>query len=82
MPKNKQQEAQEKRLQRNVTQAQKARAEARKAGSKTDTPAGQKNKPGLFFRQKAEAPQTAQQSIPFKEMYRDGICRVRGNYYT
>ena len=82
MPKNKQQEAQEKRLQRNVTQAQKARAEARKAGSKTASPAGQKNKPGLFFRLKAEAPQTAQQSIPYKEMYRDGICRVRGNYYT
>jgi hypothetical protein len=34
----------------------------------------------LFGR--ADAPQTAQQSIPYKEMYRDGICRVTGTLYT
>ena len=27
-------------------------------------------------------PETAQQSIPFEEMMKDGICRVKGNYYT
>ncbi len=27
-------------------------------------------------------PHTAQQSIPFERMFPDGICRVRGNYYT
>ncbi len=28
------------------------------------------------------APRTAQQSIPYKEMYRDGICRVTDRLYT
>lgn len=27
-------------------------------------------------------PQTAQQTIPYKEMYRDGVCRVNESYYT
>ena len=27
-------------------------------------------------------PKTAQQTIPFEEMYRDGICRVNARYYT
>jgi len=27
-------------------------------------------------------PETAQQSIPFEEMYKDGICRVKDNYFT
>ena len=27
-------------------------------------------------------PQSAQQSIPFERMFRDGICRVEGDYYT
>ena len=35
MPKNKQQEAQEKRLQRNIRQAKKARADAKTSGNKT-----------------------------------------------
>ncbi len=30
----------------------------------------------------ADAPQTAQQSIPFKEMHKDGICRVTSTLYT
>jgi len=28
------------------------------------------------------APQTAQQSIPYREMYKDGICRVNDKLYT
>lgn len=48
LPKTRQQEAQEKRLQRNVKQAKKTRTEARKAGSKTASPAGPKKKPGFF----------------------------------
>lgn len=51
----------------------KTRTEARKAGSKTASPAGPKKKPGFFSGLKADAPQTVQQSIPYKEMYRDGI---------
>lgn len=35
MPKTKQQEAQEKRLQRNIRQAKKARADAKTSGNKT-----------------------------------------------
>ncbi len=27
-------------------------------------------------------PKTAQQTIPYQEMYRDGICRAEGNFYT
>lgn len=34
----------------------------------------------LFGR--ADAPSTAQQSIPYREMYRDGICRVTDRLYT
>ena len=34
----------------------------------------------LFGR--ADAPRTAQQSIPYREMYRDGICRVNDRLYT
>jgi len=34
----------------------------------------------LFGR--ADAPQTVQQSIPYREMYRDGICRVNEKRYT
>ena len=29
-----------------------------------------------------EIPRTAQQSIPFERMFPDGICRVRGNFYS
>ena len=34
----------------------------------------------LFGR--ADTPQTAQQSIPYREMYKDGICRVSDKLYT
>lgn len=33
-------------------------------------------------RMEGNVPHTAQQSIPFEKMFPDGICRVRGNYYT
>jgi type IV secretory pathway VirB4 component len=31
---------------------------------------------------RADAPRTAQQSIPYRQMYRDGICRVNDRFYT
>lgn len=31
---------------------------------------------------KKRGPQSAQQTIPYKEMFRDGICKVREGYYT
>lgn len=83
MPKTKQQAAQERRLKRNVEQARGIRAEARDAGRKGPAPRVKPSRKGGFFAGlKAEAPQTAQQSIPYKEMYRDGICRIDGRLYT
>ena len=31
---------------------------------------------------KRRVPQTAQHTIPYREMHKDGICRVHGDYYT
>ena len=31
---------------------------------------------------RADKPHTAQQSIPYRVMYKDGICRVNGRLYT
>ena len=36
---------------------------------------------GLFTRGK-DIPTTAQQTLPYREMYRDGVCRVEDRYYT
>ena len=83
MSKTRQQEAQEKRLQRNVKQAQRARAETKKADRKTAASHAKPSKKGGFFAGlRADAPQTVQQSIPYKEMYRDGICRLNSSFYT
>lgn len=66
-----------------MKQAEAARAEARKAGRNGPASQGKPLKKGGFFAGlKADAPQTAQQSIPYKEMYRDGICRIDGRLYT
>lgn len=81
MPKTKQQEAQEKRLQRNIKQAQKNRSAVKKAG-KPAPHAKPSSKGGFFSGMKKDAPQTAQQSIPYKEIFKDGICRVNDRLYT
>ena len=81
MPKTKQQEAQEKRLQRNIRQAKKTRADAKTSGNKTVHTRPPK-KGSFFAGLKTDAPQTVQQSIPYKEMYRDGICRLTDKLYT
>ena len=54
--KTKQQEAQEKRLQRNVKQAKKTRAEARKAGSKAAFSCRAEEKARLFLRAESGRP--------------------------
>ena len=36
---------------------------------------------GLFTKKK-DIPTTAQQTLPYREMYRDGVCRVSEDYYT
>jgi len=50
------------------------------------TPAASRTRPskkgGFFAGLKKDAPKTVQQSIPYKEMYRDGVCRVTNKFYT
>ena len=81
MSKNKQQAAREKRLQKTSSQAKKTSADAKKSKHSSAT-AKPSKKGGFFAGLKADAPQTAQQSIPYREMYRDGICRLTDTYYT
>ncbi|WP_370738183.1 VirB4-like conjugal transfer ATPase, CD1110 family [Scatolibacter rhodanostii] len=38
--------------------------------------------PARSAKSKKRGPQTAQQTIPYKEMLKDGICKVREGYYT
>ena len=48
-------------------------------------PAGKKpDKTGLLglFTKGKDIPATAQQTLPYREMYRDGVCRVEDRYYT
>ena len=82
MPKTKQQEAQEKRLQANIQQARKNRSAVKKAGKKSGPHAKPPGKGGFFSGVKRDAPQTAQQTIPYQEIYKDGICRVNDKLYT
>ena len=82
MPKTKQQEAQEKRLQANIQQARKNRSDVKKAGKKSGPHAKPPGKGGFFSGVKRDAPQTAQQTIPYREIYKDGICRVNDKLYT
>ena len=90
--KTKRQEQQKHRLQRNIEQAGRNQADA-KAAARNKPPtkvASQKvkQKGGVkaSFAKKifgrAEPPNTAQQSIPYREIYRDGICRVNDRLYT
>ena len=82
MPKTKQQEAQEKRLQANIQQARKNRSAVKKAGKTPGPHAKPPGKGGFFSGVKHDAPQTAQQTIPYREIYKDGICRVNDKLYT
>ena len=83
MAKTRQQEAQEKRLQRNIKQSKKLRAETRKRGRNAAPKRKEPSKQGGFFaRFFGNPPQTVQQSIPYREMHRDGICRTSGRTYT
>ena len=58
-----------------------------KNAKNTKTPSGKKSG-GVFCRLatklfgRADKPQSAQQSIPYREMYKDGICRVNDRLFT
>jgi len=64
-----------------IRQAQKTRADAKQGKTKSARSKPSK-KGGFFAGLKADAPQTVQQSIPYREMYRDGICRLTDTLYT
>lgn len=82
-PKSKQQQ---KRLAANVRQAKANRKDARKPqknpNARKSPPV--KNTGGTFFERifGGKAPKSAQESIPYREMYRDGICRVTDRLYS
>ena len=85
MAKNKRQLAQEKRLEQEVKQSKKFRAEVKSkqktaVQSSANKPSGKKD--GFFAKIFGTAPQSVQESIPYRDMYRDGICRVSERQYT
>jgi len=86
-PKSRQQQ---KRLSESVRQAKDNKSDLNKSGNKkpnAKTPPA-KNAGGFISRLIAkifgrkDPPKTAQQSIPYHEMFRDGICRVNERLYT
>ena len=85
MAKTKRQSDQERRLQQNIKQQKKLRAEVKSKqnnaarGSVKGKPS--KKKDGFFAKVFGTAPQSVQQSIPYINMYRDGICRVSEREY-
>ena len=85
--KTQKQARQEQRLSANVLQAKsnKKDLQALPKGKKQKS----QRKQGSFLQRLFEkffgtktAPQTAQQSIPYREMYKDGICRVNNKLYN
>jgi hypothetical protein len=81
------QKQQQKRLSANVRQAKSNKADLRKTPDKkpqgkTQTPPVKKTGGFLEKLFGGKPPKTAQESIPYREMYRDGICRVTGNLYS
>lgn len=79
--KTKQQAKQEQRLSQSVKQAKSDKAELRSmpdGGAKKDSAKSLKAR--LFGR--ADTPHTAQQTLPYREIYRDGVCRVNDRLYT
>ena len=68
-----------------VKQSKKLRAEV-KSKQKTAVQSSAKNpsgkKDGFFAKIFGTAPQSVQESIPYHDMYRDGICRVSERQYT
>ena len=90
-PKTKKQKQQEKRLGRNVRQQQANKKAARSPANNnqrkgttapTQKQGGVKNSLMQKMFGVKTAPQTAQQSIPYREIYKDGICRVKDKLYT
>ncbi len=84
---------QQKRLSENVRQAKANRADVRKSGRSERNNKNHKKpsgaKPGGFLASlasrafgRADKPSSVQDSIPYREMYRDGLCRVNDRLFT
>jgi hypothetical protein len=87
--KTKQQAAQERRLHAGVRAAKANKADLKAAPKRNAHGAPPANKSGGVLRsmrahlpRQADAPKSAQQTISYKAMYRDGICHVTGRLYT
>jgi type IV secretory pathway VirB4 component len=77
---------QQKRLSANVRQAKSSKDDYKSTPNKKPqamkTPPAKKSG-GVFERLfGGKPPQSAQQTIPYREMYRDGVCRVNDRLYT
>lgn len=82
--KQRQQARQEQRLSQNIQAAKQNKKELRKTpGSKDKKPSGgvSSSMTQRLFGVKTP-PQTAQQSIPYREMHRDGICRTNAGLFN
>ena len=86
MQKKSKQQAQ--RLQANIRQAKESKTELRSIPCKKKHQPPPPKKGGIFTSLmskifgSADPPRTAQQSVPYREMYRDGTCRVNDRLYT
>ena len=72
-------------MEQEVKQSKKLRAEVKSkqktaVQSSAKKPSGKKD--GFFAKIFGTAPQSVQESIPYRDMYRDGICRVSERQYT
>ncbi len=89
--KTKQAKRQESRLQAERIQAKKDKKELsvmNKTVKKSDNKNSSHKKEGFFYELKNklfgknEQPTSVQQSIPYRSMYKDGICRINDKLYT
>ncbi|MGL5515026.1 MAG: hypothetical protein ACRDBM_17575, partial [Sporomusa sp.] len=83
--KTKQQVKQEKRLRSAQKQAKRNKAELKAMPGKSNKKENKGNLKSSLFEKifgSKTAPKTVQESIPYKEMRRDGICRVENRIYS
>lgn len=91
MPQQKKIKEQQRQLQRSIQQEKLNRKAQRKEDKRGSNHKGlsKPHKQSDFITSlitkifgRADKPQTAQQSIPYRQMYKDGICHVGGKFYT
>ena len=86
--KTKQQKEQEKRLSAAKSEAKRNKADLKATAGKKSVKPPEKKKGGFFngiisrLFGRTDKPETAQQSIPYRSMYKDGVCRVNEKRYN